>query len=384
MRSFHLLLVILSLLVLPFGSFASSVVMPQTFFTVTLPYDEALNVAKIPQGKEAQNLSLVARQAQKGMRLLLMRLTGQTRLIDSKIGQNYINTANDWLASYNIKARQEDGVTVGQDIEMNFDADRLKASFSAHHIKLWAYSQRPKTLVMGSFVQQGRLVKLNTEILDYRVDVDFRDYPKMLGLPVSIPDENTNWVYPVNPESSYTRIQEVLLSQSQQNLLSFKLLAKTQGEYELAWYLFSLSGKTLAKNIVMGSNRQALMEQMFESIMQQYVKLAAVRNIRKNHILVNVNQITFGDQVNQLEQDLKEQQPMIRKADLVTLSAGKAQFDIEYQGDLQTVLDWFKRWNKVQFLSISADKQELEVNAHYQNFKPQFQNKTEPASQSDM
>ncbi|MDX1353283.1 MAG: DUF2066 domain-containing protein [Thiomicrorhabdus sp.] len=372
MRSLHLLLGILSLLVLPLSSYASLVVMPQNFYTVTLPYDNAVNSADVTQANTPQNLPLLTQKTRQGMRILLLRLTGQTRLVDSKVGQNYIEQAQDWLATYNIKARQEDGVTVGQNIEMTFDEARLKSSFAQHHIKLWAHSQRPKTLVMGSFVQQGRLVKLNTEILDYRVDVDFRTYLAMIGLPVLIPDDRDSWVYPVEPERLYTQIQEVLLSHNQQNLLSFKLLAKGQGEYELAWYLFSTSGRTLAKQVLTGADRQVLMTQMFETVMQQYVKLAAVKNIRKNHILIHVDQITFGDQVNQLEQELQAQQPMIRKANLVSLSAGTAQFDIEYQGELQSVLNWFNSWNKLQFVNLSADKQELKASAVYSNFKPQY------------
>ncbi|WP_321323958.1 DUF2066 domain-containing protein [Thiomicrorhabdus sp.] len=387
MRSFHQLLVILGLLAMSLNSWANSAVMsavmPQAFFSITLPYDEELDGVKTPSDKNSNANSLLSQKAQQGMRTLLLRLTGQQRLLNSKIGQNYIQKADSWLASYNFKARQEDGVTVGQNVELNFDETRLKKSFEENHIKLWSAFERPKTLVMGSFVQQGRLVKLNTEILNYRVDVDFRDYPKTLGLPVYIPDENTGWIYPVDPEHGYARIQEALLSHSQQNLLSFKLLAKGKGQYELVWYLFSLSGKTLLKDSYYGQDRQALMQQMFESVIQQYVKLAAVKNIRKNHILINVNQLKYADEVNQLEQDLKSQQPMIRSADLISLSAAGAQFDIEYQGDLQSVLDWLKSWNKIQFVSLSADKQELDVNAIEQSFKPQFQNKTEPASQSD-
>jgi len=387
MRSFHQLLVILSLLFLSFNSWASSAVvsavMPQAFFSITLPYDDEVKGVKTSDNKGLNANKLLIQKAQKGMRTLLLRLTGQQRLVDSKTGQSYIQQADSWLASYNFKARQEDGVTVGQNIELNFDEARLKKSFAERYIKLWPVFQRPKTLVMGSFVQQGRLVKLNTEILNYRVDVDFRNYPKTLGLPVYIPDENTGWVYPVDPEHGYTRIQEALLSHSQQNLLSFKLLAKGKGEYELVWYLFSLSGKTLLTDSNVGKNRQALMQQMFESVMQQYVKLAAIKNVRKNHILIKVKQLKYADEVNQLEQDLNSQQPMIRRADLISLSADGAQLDIEYRGDLQSVLDWFKRWNKIQFVRLSADKQELDVNAIEQNFKPQFKNKTEPASQSD-
>lgn len=363
----------LSLLSLTLTTSANSMIIPKTFFSVTLPFESSSETLSDKDKSSQPPAMRINQEAQKGMRLLLLRLTGQARLIESKLGQEYVAHAKDWLASYHFRARQEDGVTVGQNIELNFDAERLKASFTKNHIKLWAQSQRPSTLVMGSFIQQGRLEKLNTETLNYRVDVDFRDYPLKLGLPILIPEENENWVFPIDPANDYNKIQESLLSANQSHLLSFKLLAQAAGQYELTWYLFNASGQTIKQAVFKGENRQALMQKMFETVMQQYVKLVAVKNIRKNHVFVNISGLKYGDQVNQLEQDLKAQQPLIRSTFLVEVSAGSAQFDVEYQGELTTLLNWLQNWNKVQFLHISSDKQTVETKAIGNRFDPQIQ-----------
>ena len=383
MRSFHLLLLMFSLLSVSLAVSANSMTIPQAFFKVTLPYDSSSEALPTKGKVNTPSVVRMNLEAQEGMRILLLRLTGQTRLIESKLGQEYIAKADKWLASYHFRPRQEDGVTVGQNIEFNFDAERLKASFAQNNIKLWAQSQRPSTLVMGAFIQQGRLEKLNTEILNYRVDVDFRDYPVKLGLPVLIPEENKNWVFPVDPANGYNKIQEILLSANQSYLLSFKLLAQSKGQFELTWYLFNTSGQTIKQAVFQGENRQALMQKMFETVMQQYVKLVAVKNIRKNHVFVNINGLKYGDQVNQLEQDLKEQQPLIRSAVLVEVSPGSAQFDIEYQGELTTFLDWLQNWNKIQFLTLSADKQTVDAKAVDNRFVPQIQHNSEANNQSE-
>ncbi len=385
MRSFHLLFILLSLLVSQTAYSASSDVMPDSFFTVVLPYDRPeMNDGKaLTSSTNAVHANLLNKQMQEGMKILLLRLTGRKQLLESKIGQNYIKQAKNWLGSYYIKPRMEDGVAIGKNIELNFDALRLKNAFNKQHIKLWAANQRPSTLVMGTYVQQGRLEKLNQEILDYRIDVDFREYPKLLGLPVFIPDERGKWVFPVEPSLDRTKIQEILLSQNQQNLLSFKLLAKSNGVYELSWYLFSLNGSTLVKSTEESRDRQKLLNNMFEAVMYQYLKKSAVQSTRKNHFYLNVNQVAFADQINDMEKELKSQQPMIRKVNLVTLSAGKAQFDIEYQGSYDHVLNWLKNWPKVTFVGALPNKQEIDVNVHYQRFMPQLKYKAKPADHSN-
>lgn len=381
MRSFQLLLVIMSLLFVQQAQSDESAAMPEAFFKVTLPYDAISDVVPLTAGNsgtgQVKSSDLLDSQTQAAMQILLLRLTGRKQLITSKVGQNYIQHAKSWLASYYIKPRMEDGVTVGQNIELHFDAVRLKKAFSDQHIKLWAVNQRPNTLIMGTFVQQGRLVKLNQEILDYRVDVDYRNYPQQYGLPVLIPEDRGQWVFPVEVNPRDSKVQEILVATNQQNLLSFKLVALGNAQYELSWYLFALNGSTIAHSQSTGSDRQMLMQAMFAAVMQEYVKLSAAESIRKNHLYLNVHNVTYGDQINQLEADLKSQQPMIRKADLVSVQVENVQFDIEYQGDYQAVLNWMKSWPKVSFVNALSNRQEVDVNALNQQFQPQFKNQSQ-------
>jgi len=247
MRSLQLLIAFLGFCVFQAVYASSSTLIPNDYYSVTLPYE---------LGAEQAMDAKLEEQAQVAMQTLLMRLTGQQRFVKSGLGQKYIAQAKGWLANYNIKPRYEDGVVIGKNIQFHFDVERLKKAFAKQHVKLWAVQQRPSTLVMGTFVQQGRLQKLTSELLDYRIDIDFRDHPENIRLPYFLPETTKNWVFPVDPAGNRAVIQENLLANEQQNLLSFKLIAKGNGLYELDWYLFNLSGVVLKSQSDSGQDRQ--------------------------------------------------------------------------------------------------------------------------------
>lgn len=375
MRSFQLFSVILSFFLLVPSSQANSSVIPAEFFTVTLPYGDSVDAAaKVPLDSYAQ----------KAMPVLLMRLTGRSELLESKLGQSYINRAKKWLASYYIKPRLEDGVVVGQNIALRFDANRLKQAFQQQHIKLLSAAQRPPTLVMGAFIQQGRLQKLTEETLRYRIDVDFRDYPQALKLPIKVPDSANHWIYPVDASNNLSKVQEAMIRESQQNLLSFKLQS-TNGQYQLGWRLFALNGDTLSSGSSKGKQRNALYQTMFNDAMQQFAKITAVQTLQKNHIWLQVNQIGFGEQLKMLEKDLLAQQPLITHVMLKQVSAGQLNFDIEYQGEFQSLINWLQTWNKVEIINSDPAAQKIEVNAKVAAFieKPEstLSNEEDSASQ---
>lgn len=372
MRTLQLFLAFFLLSLVQVTHAVQSTAVPASFFEVTLPFEREPN-----QTEQA----LFDEQIKQAMSLLLLRLTGQPRFVESGVGQRYIQQANGWLTNFNVKPRFEDGVEVGKNIAYRFDANRLTQAFVKQYVKLWPLAERPKTLVMGSFVQQGRLQKLKSELLDYRLDIDFRGFLEKIELPYYVPETDENWIFPVEPEATRTLIQQHLMANTQQNLLSFKVLthntepqantnenktkeiaevsgvkAKAKHRYTLEWYLFALSGATKQKAILNGDDLQSLMQQMFSTVAQIYVKQGAVKAVKKNHILLNVSFINSAENIAQLEKALQAQQPMIRKAQLQQLKGTTAQYDIEYQGDLTDVLNWLENWPLVVFVGETADK----------------------------
>lgn len=354
MRSLKLLVVFFALLIVQPIKAASPNLIPAEFFNISVPFEANTKTTT------EQRVKQVSQQA---MELLLLRLTGQKRLTESPLGQRYISNANSWLANYNIKPRYEDGVIVGKNLQLQFDANRIKKSLTEQNVKLWASALRPKTMVMGVFVQQGRLQKLTDEKLNYRIDVDYRVHPTNLRLPFAVAETEKNWVFPVDPVNSRSTIQEVLLAAEQQNLLSFKMTSKANQSYELSWYLFNLAGSTLKQGLATGQDRQKLLKNMFVEMMQVYAKQTSAATVAKNQLLVNINQVSSGDLVNLLEAEIAAQQPLVRSARVVMLEAGRVQIQVEYQGDVQNMVNWLKNWRRVIFIG-QPEENIVDVSVH--------------------
>lgn len=352
MRSFQLITACLILLFHTQVNAANSVMVPDDYFQVALPYE-------LQPGQD--KTAVLQEKSAQAMQILLMRLTGQKRLVDSGLGQKYISQAQAWLANYNITPRYEDGVAVGQNIKLNFDKNRLQAAFEKQNINLWSPSVRPKTLVMGVFIQSGQLQKLTDEVLDYRIDVDYRNQLDQYALPYLLPQEMKNWVFPVEPTKNRGIIQEQLLANQAENLLSFKLTAKNSVAeqnsriYELEWFVFNLSGVTLKREVLQGSDRRQLMDDMFVAVMQLYVKQNATQIVRKNHLLLSLSEILSGEQINQLIAEIQAQQPLVKQAQLYSLSKQEAVIDIEYQGDARRLISWLQSWSRISLLSKQGE-----------------------------
>ena len=368
MRTLQLLTAFLALLTFQTSYAVQTGMIPDAFFSVSLPYEKQEEQKKPEKHDNQTEKTLLNEKAEEAMEVLLLRLTGQKRFVNSVLGQRYIKQASSWLAHYNIKPRYEDGVEVGKNVQFNFDAVRIKHAFAKQYVKLWAVQTRPKTLVMGSFVQQGRLLKLTAEPLSYRVDIDFRNYPEAIELPYYVPNSDEKWIFPVEPETTRTIIQENLIASDQQNLLSFKLSSTTtsaNGEnsinYTLDWFLFDITGSVLHRESQSSNNQKELMKDMFAQLAQTYVKRGAAKAINKNQLILNVNRIYSADIIYEIEKQLKAQQPVIRSASLNQIKENSAQYTIEYQGDINDVLSWLKIWNLVNYLG-QTDSQTVSVN----------------------
>ncbi|MGM0540947.1 MAG: DUF2066 domain-containing protein [Pseudomonadota bacterium] len=380
MRSFRLFILMLSMSVIQAGQAAEKLGEKTPgidrsdayFFTVVLPYDRDIDrssavsdkegVVKTAPSKSAKGgLQALDQAIALGMETLLVKITGQKSFLGSAVAKGYLKSPKYWLESYHIKPRTEEGVQVGQDIVLQFSAARLNAAFKNHRISIWPLEQRPKTLVMGSFLQKGELLKLTQDKMHYRVDIEFRDYPLQMALPISLPVSEDLWVFPVSPERSNSTISEVLLTTDHDYLLSFKLQALADSKYELSWYLFAPSGVVFAKGERRGAHQQPLLESMFEQVMQRYALFTEKHYSEAQEITLNVSNIVNTGQIRILEAQLKANQPMIKSARLLSIQSGLAQYRIEYQGDYQQIVDWIRQWQLTDFISQSQNLHQVDV-----------------------
>ncbi|MDX1347003.1 MAG: DUF2066 domain-containing protein [Thiomicrorhabdus chilensis] len=289
-----------------------------------------------------------------GMRHLLVRLTGDHAILRSQEGKAFVADAKAWLTSYYFEPRKEEGVTVGQNLVLVFDRQRMLKAFQTGQILIWPLSERPKTLVYGSFVQAGSILKLNPETLSYRPDIEFRAYPGLLALPLDFPEGNQGWIYPLAGGAGSSDIQERLIESASQYLLTFQVTKSNSQQYELHWRVYSSSGTELFSGQQQGAQLPALMEAMFDRLMANYSygyrQNASVLGVAT----LGINQVASAEQLIELESYLVAQKPTIHQVSLNSIKGQRAEFEVVYQGRYESLVALFSRIDNVRLLSESA------------------------------
>ena len=360
MRSFCLLV-----LFLWFG-FVSSVyadgerVQSRDLFMVTLPYDGEASVEQTLDD---------------AMALLLVRLTGQKSFLNSRVAQAYLKSPKSWLKTYDITPRLEDGVTIGKNIVYSFDEAKLRKEFHQRFVPIWPLASRPTTVVEGALVQGGDLIQLDQNVLQYRLDADFRAYPKKIRLPILLPVTQLNPLLmrsdlPADSGKTNSVIQALLANLNQPFLLRFKVVINGSQTNHLTWALYNNMGEQVLAGEQQGQVILALMDQMFDQVATYYVeRYKSSRQLeegvlKKQPILLNIHNITQLEEAMFFERLLTEQPKMIRSVTLVSMQAGQVQYRITPQMSYQAILNWIQRWPQSVLVDSFPAKQiiELDVN----------------------
>ncbi len=353
MRSFCLLLLfcLLSLASSAQASFSvgSQTEQMESFFKVTLPYE----------GESSVNQTL-----EEAMTILLVRLTGQKQFLSSRVAQAYLKNPRAWLKTYNIVPRTEEGVWVGKNIVFSFLEEKLRQEFHQRFVPIWPIQLRPKTWVLGSLEQGGTVVHLNDKTLQYRVDAEFRDYPKKIKLPIFLP--LNSWNFPEEVNEVARAVQTILAKRSLDYLLRFQVHMKSDNKNYLTWYLYDSEGEVIFLGELRGAKISALMEQMFNQVMAHYVELGELDVFRHSSdilepILLTIHNIKDVKKMTEFEGLLKSKPDMIRSVELVSMQAGWVQYRIVPQMAYQKVVDWIESWPQITFKSKKPENRMIHV-----------------------
>lgn len=337
MRSFILLVTFLGFIGFQPVLAASNNLNSDDLFTIVEAFDPT--VSEVDQSIQKPNLD---KKIQQGMRDLLVRLTGDSSIVSKSEAKPFIAKPKSWLRTYQFEARKEDGVTIGQNLVLDFDAQRLLKAFQSAQIQIWPSSERPATMLMGSYLSAGNLINLTPENLGYRPDIDFRSYPKLMALPYVIADKTEKWVYPVTggnvPAAMSAEINRMLTESQQDYLLSFQIEQNLGKPIRLLWRLFDKNGVPLGSAQISNSRLQPLMQTMFSRMIAAYSY-----NYRENAGVLNAALVSFDDlisaeQLIAIEGYLKAQKPKIHQVFLQQLTENQARFEVVYQGNYNDFL----------------------------------------------
>lgn len=371
MRSFQLLILFLWMstaamvqaAVVP-SNMPSNETSRSNFFTVVLPYDEASDQHK----KDASHV--FEAKLQKAMTILLVRITGKQDFLNTHVGKAYLKNPKAWLKTYDFTPRMAEGVSVGKNIAFTFFGDKLQKEFRNRFVPIWPLTERPKTLVMGTIVQEGTRVKLDEHKMQYRLDVEFRHTPQKIRLPIALPKFEhspfvTRWILPADDLASQA-IQEMLAHTEQTYLLSFKADLNGHQKNHITWTLFHKTGARVLTGNMRGGRFLDLTEAMFNQVMAHYVTISqenkrAFKALDRPPIILNIHNITQTEQLLVFERLLKNPNSMITSFSLVSLQAGRVQYRMSSQADYQKVLNWIKTWTAYTFMDQSAENQQIDI-----------------------
>lgn len=356
MRSFILIAVILTLNGLQMA-FAETVNRNAgDLFTLVEPFDA--EVLETGQKVSSPNLNSKIRQ---GMRDLLLRLTGDAGLSRSDEGRELIRHAKSWLKNYQFEPRKEEGVTVGQDLVLEFDRQRLLKVFQSKQILVWPSGQRPVTLVMGSYLEGGSLMKLTQEVLGYRPDIEFRSYPELLALPIRFADGQSAWFYPIEDGAGREEIQTALLKNESRNMLAFQVSRDASRRYSLKWQLYNPSAEVILKGEATGKRLKGLMQGMFDRMMAaysyEYRQSADVLGVAS----IAISQLSSAEQLIGVERFLSQQKPIVHQVFLEALKGDRAVFEVVYQGGYRSFLERVMAIEESELVKESAVTGEIEL-----------------------
>jgi hypothetical protein len=275
---------------------------------------------------------------------LMVRLVGDVDFPQTEIAQNYIRTARQWVLRFQRINREVDGVVIGQNLLVEFDRDRLLNAFQQDSIQIWPLEHRPKTWVVGQWEQRGLAENISERSLEYRPDLDYRAYGRLLGLPIQLPKD----------QAIFDQIDVLTFAMHTDGLDEYqRLMFESQAHYVLfykadqigevvswIWGLYSIeTGQRVLHGEEVGDSFLGLIESTLDGLLDFYS--APYRQALGSLGLIElvIEGVDNYQVFNQLEQKLLGFKPTINDIRLTEVTLDKVKFEVVYNGQLSNLLD---------------------------------------------
>ncbi len=125
--------------------------------------------------------------------LELGRLSGEAR-IDPAIARYFTKRPRRWIQRYFYSSYRQDGVVVGQWLNLVFDRKRLLEAMTAQGLPFWPLHARPRLLLTGHWMVRGTKRRLDAALLRERPDLNLIHAAYLLGIRVVTPDRGDDRV----------------------------------------------------------------------------------------------------------------------------------------------------------------------------------------------
>ncbi|HEY9018414.1 DUF2066 domain-containing protein [Thiomicrospira sp.] len=345
-------------------TFLIPIILSIFFATQSVQAQSDLNLFVVEKPVEKYHSSQLNDLLTSSMRDLLVRVVGGEAALNHAKADTYIEKARQWVKSYQVENREVDGVVVGQKLVVQFDQNRLLRDFQRDAIQIWPLSERPKTLLIGQWEQQGLQVNLSDESLQYRVDLDYRDYANLLALFMTEPEKQAEFKN-INPERLVARDQlnNELLAMASSAGADYVLVFKADviGEVSsLVWSLYEReTGERVLQSDETGESFLSLLQGAFDSLLELYSRPYREGADSYGLMGLTIEAVPSYDALIEMEKFLKQLRPALNEVNLVEVDGEQVRFDIFYQGRYSNVVKLMEEVPNLRLIEESIFSSEL-------------------------
>lgn len=320
----------------------------------TVQAKESLDLFKIEKPIEQYNASDINLYLQQAMGDLLVRLVGDAEFASSPEAGKFIRNARQWVLRFQLVNREIDGVVIGQSLAVEFDRNRLLAELQASGIHIWPLNYRPQTFMLGQWEHMGLRENISEQSLEYRIDLDYRGYSRLLGLPVKLPQDSALFELIPSPQVlvNFDPLPTSLLSNIEfDGPFLFVYKADQIGQViRWIWRLYSLSdGALLFGGEDVGESFDEMMKLSLNKLLDFYSTPYRQGLGTLGLIEVEVSNITSYQVFSVLESFMLNLQPIATDVKLVGLNNDVVKFEVTYTGQLSNLLDELNKLKRVQW-----------------------------------
>jgi hypothetical protein len=317
--------------------------------------EESLNLFVIEKPIEHYDANELNSYLSLSMSDLLVRLVGDANFSQSPEAKKYIEAARQWVQRFQLMNKEVDGVVIGRSLLVEFDRQRLLSEFQKDAIHIWPQNYRPKTWLVGQWEQRGLLENISQQNLEYRVDLDYRTYGRLLGLPLMVPanQEVFDKISLFELINSDTSLSEDLLNQlvPQSHFVLFYKADLIGDVVSWAWALYSTeTGALVQRGEEVGESFLDLVNTTLDNLLDFYSAPYRQAIGSLGLIELDIENVTEHAVFNQIESALAGFKPTINEVRLTEVEGDRVQFEIIYNGQLSNLLDNLDRLEHVKWV----------------------------------
>ena len=274
---------------------------------------------------------------------LLVRLSGNPDVTVHPHARRLVAQPRAWVRNYQLVNRQVDGVVVGQDVRVDFNAPGIINQMQQAAIPIWPQADRPQILVVGNWVQRGLRADFSTEGFSFRPDLDFRFYPNLVGLPNHyLPNAAHYRALDLDPMPSSISIEQLAELQVGNNDITHLLTMSAQvvGDVvQLRAQFYDLVNKQLLwEQTVLGEDFSSLVVEQFERVLREESLRYYASVDTESELWLEIDMLPDAQALTRLEQQLRDNRLIFEEVRLIQIEGRAASFALRYRGNVAAAL----------------------------------------------